>query len=288
MKQPEFGSGRGPRRLLNPPLVGLLLPALLLSLLGYGGHCNGGVAPPDDEITDPLELINYVTNRLIDIQTGRFRVVAEYYGGDMRGANFRQVLLVRQPEDIHIQTLSPFGQTLQMLVSNGETMSLYDLEEEIYYTGSPSPQNLARLLPFYMTAGDMVRVLLGAPPFDQFGPDTSLYTVRWDREEGYYVLGVPLADGSGQLEMGIRHGDWTLSAAKRFDSAGELVFELRTGSFEEVENSTMPTQLRFLLEGDTPVDMSIDAESVELNIALPDELFVLEAPRGVEQRLLGP
>jgi len=257
-------------------------------MLGYGGHCNGGIAPPDDEVTDPLELINYITNRLVDIESGRLRVVAEYYGGDMRGANFRQVLLVRQPEDIHIQTLSPFGQTLQMLVSNGETMSLYDLEEEIYYTGSPSPQNLARLLPFYMTAGDIVRVLLGAPPFDQFGHDTDVYTLRWDREEGYYVLGVPLVDGSGRLEMGIRHGDWTLSAAKRFDTAGELVFELRTGSFESVENTMMPHQLRFLLEGDNPVDMSIDAESIELNVALPDELFVLEAPRGVEQRDLGP
>ena len=264
----------------------ILLIATLVGFLGLGGHCNREIPPPDDAITDPVEMTNVLVNRLSDLQSARFRVVAEYYGGDMRGANFRQVVLVRQPEDIHVQTLSPFGQTLQILVSNGETLAFYDLEEEVFYSGQPTPGNLARLLPFYMTAGDIVRVLLGGPPLDQFHSDTDDYQLSWDREEGRYTMSVPLANQVGRLELGIRHGDWTLAAAKRFDDDGELVFELRAGDFEAAGETYLPRRLRFILEGDNPVDMSIEAESLEVNPALPDELFVLDPPRGVEQRSL--
>ena len=97
---------------------------------------------------------------------------------------------------------------------------------------------------------------------------------------------VPLVSLDGTLELGIRHGDWTIASAKRTNAMGDLVFELRTGDFEAVEGTAMPQRLRFLLEGDTPVDMSIEAESIELNVELPDSLFVLEAPRGVDQQSL--
>ena len=264
----------------------LLSITIAVAFVGMGGHCNREIPPPDDAITDAVEMTNVLVNRLTDLQSARFRVVAEYYGGDMRGANFRQVVLVRQPEDVHVQTLSPFGQTLQILVSNGETLAFYDLEEQVFYSGQPTPGNLARLLPFYMTAGDIVRVLLGGPPLDQFHSDTDRYELSWDRDEGRYILSVPLFGEEGRLELGIRHGDWTLAAAKRFDGNGDLVFELRTGDFEEFGETYMPRRLRFILEGDTPVDMSIEAESLEINPALPDELFVLEPPRGVEQRSL--
>jgi outer membrane lipoprotein-sorting protein len=36
------------------------------------------------------------------------------------------------------------------------------------------------------------------------------------------------------------------------------------------------------MEGPQEVDMSIELESAELNPALPDAVFVLEPPRGVE------
>lgn len=274
------------RREGRPSGKTLILAALMCALSGMGGACNGHVRPPDDLVTDPSIMMDHLIHRLEGLESARVRVVAEYYGGDMRGANFRQVLLVRQPNNVHIQTLSPFGQTLQMLVANAETLSLYDLEAETYYYGSPSPENLARLLPFYMTAADIVSVLLGGPPLDQIHTDRTRYSLEWDGGEGRYRMVVPLVSLDGTLELGIRHGDWTIASAKRTNAMGDLVFELRTGDFEAVEGTAMPQRLRFLLEGDTPVDMSIEAESIELNVELPDSLFVLEAPRGVDQQSL--
>lgn len=252
--------------------------ALLLA-----GCCHRRIDPPAELIEDPVELLNRVEARLAELQSARLRAVSEYYGGDLRGANFRQAVLVRQPEDIHVQILSPFGQSLQTMVSNGERLSLYDLEAEVYYSGAPTPENLARLLPFYMTAADIVRVFLGAPPLDLLADDPADDTLEWDGEVGAYRLRAPLARGGGHLEIWIRHEDWIMVGAKQFGPDGELVFELRTGDLETFGDWRLPTRLRFLMQDPEEVDMSIELESAELNPALPDALFVLEPPRGVEQ-----
>jgi len=244
--------------------------------------CGREIPPPDDAVEDAMELVNMMTARIDDIGSARFRVVSEYYGGELRGANFRQVVLVRQPADLHVQILSPFDQTLQVLVANDDALALYDYENETFYRGSPSPENIARLMPFYMTASDIVRVMLGGPPIDQMGYDPAEYVLEWDGEEGRYTLTVPLANEAGRLEMGVLHDHWVIASAKRFDGDGELVFELRTGDLETHGDTRLPMRLRFLLEGESPVDMSIEVESVELDVPLPDQLFVLEPPAGVE------
>ncbi|MCA9564694.1 MAG: DUF4292 domain-containing protein [Myxococcales bacterium] len=254
----------------------------MLATLNFGAHC-GGVAAPSDEVTDPEVLLERIEARGDQIHSARLRVVSEYYDGELRGANFRQVVLVREPQDIHVQILSPFGQSLQTLHCNGERLSLYDLEQQIYYFGDATPQNLSRLLPFYMTPADVVRVLTGGPPLEQFGEDTSAYELSWDTEAGLYQLTVPLRHEPGSLQLGVRHGDWGIANARRYNADGDLVFELRTGDFEEIDGVWVPNRLRFLHNTEPEVDMSMEVEQFDLNPELNDALFEMDAPAGVEQ-----
>jgi outer membrane lipoprotein-sorting protein len=262
------------------------LTALLVSL---GGACCGAqVAEPSDAVHDPAVLLAHMRDRLDGLQSARFRVVIEYYDGRTRGANFRAAVLVRQPEDLHVQVLSPFGDPLRTLVSNGTRLSLYDLEAQTYYWGSPSPENIARILPFYMTAADIARVLLGGPPLDEIDPDPTHDTLEWDRVRGAYRLSAPFAHQEGHLDLWVRHGDWTVEAARGFDGSGAQQFELRTGNLQPTDaGPPVPMRLRFLLDrGDDAggdIDMSIEVESAQINVDLPDSLFELEAPAGVEQ-----
>jgi hypothetical protein len=253
------------------------------SVLGLLG-CPDQVRPPDDEITEPAVLLGHMTRRLEEVRSARFRVLLEYYDGETRGANFRGAVLVRQPEDIHIQLLSPFGDPLRTLVSNGERLSLYDLDAQTYYYGSPTPENLARILPLYLTAADIARVLLAGPPLDLMDADPAGMSLEWDRSRGSYRLGVPLAREPGRLVLWVRHGDWSIEWAERRDGRGDLVFELRTGELEVINGIALPMRLRFLYRAtDHPIDMSIDVERAELNVDFGDALFVLAAPQGVRQ-----
>ncbi len=261
------------------------LRALALSLLvsvGLGAHCNSGTRAPEDAVEDPGQLVDLMTGRAEGVSSARYRVVSEYYGGDLRGANFRQVVLIRQPADIHVQILSPFDQTLQVLVSNDEALSLYDFEHETFYRGAPTPENLARLLPFYLSAADIVRVLVGGPPLDLMSDDRAAYALSWNEDDGLYRLVVPLATGDGTLELGVRHGDWAIASARRLTASGEQVFELRTGDFELQGGLEIPMRLRFLLDRPEEIDMSLDVERVEIDPTLPDSLFELQPPAGVE------
>lgn len=266
----------------NPHYLRWAVICISLSCL-VSACCGTPVRPPDDALEDPADLLDAMRIRLDGLQSGRFRVVTEYYGGELRGANFRIVVLVRQPGDLHIEVLSPFGQSLQTLVSNSEQLSLYDLEQEVFYYGTPSPENIARILPFYLTDVDIVRVLLGGPPLALISDDVEDYELEWDGERGSYHLTAPLTTQDGTLELWVRHDDWVIEAAKRLDEDGALVFELRTGDFELIGETMIPMQLRFLLETDDEIDMSLEIESAELNVDLPDLLFELEAPRGIEQ-----
>jgi hypothetical protein len=85
------------------------------------------------------------------------------------------------------------------------------------------------------------------------------------------------------LQLLVRHGDWTVAGAQRRDVQGELVFDLRMGDFQDFQQTVLPTRIRFLMYGETEVDMSLDVDSVDVNVDLPDSLFELDPPRGVEQ-----
>jgi outer membrane lipoprotein-sorting protein len=240
-------------------------------------------------VTDPAVLLAHMTERLETVRSARFRVILEYYDRETRGANFRAAVLVRQPEDLHVQLLSPFGDPLRTLVSNGRRLSMYDLEAQTYYYGSPTPENVARILPFYLTAADIARVLLAGPPLDLMHTDPAELSLDWDGERGAYRLSGPMAHEPGRLDLWVRHGDWTLQWAQRHDARGGLVFELRTGGFETVDGAGLPTRIRFLYEApDRSVDMSISVERTELNVDFNDALFELEAPHGVRQVALDP
>jgi hypothetical protein len=80
-----------------------------------------------------------------------------------------------------------------------------------------------------------------------------------------------------------------VSGAAQYDVDGDPIFELRTGDFTTIEGdgftTTMPQRLRFIMEGED-IDISLDVERIDMNVSLPDTLFQLAPPPGVEEILL--
>ena len=259
-------------------LVGAALLAFCLAA------CGGRQTPPPlDVLTDPVELLEAMLTRLDAIESTRMRATLEYYGDGGR-ARVEQAVLARSPDLLRIETLSPFGTSLAVFMSDGETLTFYDLQDQTYMSGPPSPQNIARFVPFWMSASDLVRILFGGPPLDAAVPDTDGYTLEWDRREGAYRMALPIHTG-GELVLEVQHGSWTVSGATQFDDEGDQVFELRTGDFRLVEvegfETTIPQRLRFIMETED-IDISLDVESIDMNVNLPDQLFQLAPPPGVE------
>ncbi len=273
-----------PSRMMLRKFSHLMLAALALSLSACGGR---QTPAPDDELTDPVELLEAMLTRLDAIESARMRATLEYYGDGGR-ARVQQAVLARSPNLLRIETLSPFDTSLAVFMVDGQTLTYYDLQEQTYMSGAPTPHNVARFVPFYMTAEDLVRVLFGGPPLDAATADADEYTLEWDGREGAYRMTLPLTAG-GELILLVQHATWTVSGAAQYDGDGEPIFELRTGDFTAINadglSTTMPQRLRFIMERED-IDISLDVERIDMNVTLPDALFQLAPPPGVEEILL--
>ena len=267
----------------RPNLAPLLARAVVFALM-IGGCSGRQIAPPDDALTDPVVLYEAMLSRLESIESARMRATLEYYG-DGRRARVEQLVLARAPAMLRIETLSPFDSTLAVFMVDGESLTFFDLQNRSYLTGPPTPRNVSRFVPFWMSAADLVQVLFGGPPLDATNPDADTYTMEWDGRAGAYRMRMPLRDSDGTLTLLVQHGSWTVSGATQSAPNGDVLFELRTGDFRTVtagDNETqMPQRLRFVME-ESDIDISLDVTQLELNVTLADRLFALPPPNGVE------
>jgi len=102
-----------------------------------------------------------------------------------------EALLVRRPDSIRIDVLSPFGLALAVGV-RGPLMWAFPPAERTRYEGVASAANLTRFLGAPVEVSDVVDLLLGLPPARVAAGPTALSATR----EGEYRLTLPLAGGA--------------------------------------------------------------------------------------------
>lgn len=260
--------------------VALGSAALALVVAACGGR---PVPPPAGDPLDADALQACIADRLDAIESVRVRATLEYYGDDGR-ARIRQALVAQAPADVRMEAISPFDTTLSVLVLRDGGLRFYDLQNEQFVVGRAVPEHIGRLIPLWLTAEDIVRVMLGAPPLDAASP-TEAGEVSWDGSAGAWRWRMSGVTG-GELDVWVRHERCTFAGAHARDAAGTTTWELRTGSYEtrDVDGTPieLPTRYRFLLPAER-IDISLEVERRTLNPDLPEELFELAEPRGVER-----
>lgn len=256
--------------------------ATLATLAAFVVACGGRQTPaPDDAFDAPIDVFEATLDRYEALSSVRLRATLEYWGEEGR-VRVDQVVLARRPGDVRVETISPFGTTLTVFATNADELVYYDLQANEFVRGRPELDHISRFLPFHLTAQDIVRVLLGAPPLDAVDPDPDTYAMEWDARRAAYRLTMPLSDDAGTLRVWIDHGSWTMVAARMTDAEGDRIFDLRSGNAEPVQGATirtqMPTRIEFEMPGED-VDIALDVERVELDPTLPDALFTVPTPR---------
>lgn len=252
---------------------------LIIFALAWGAASCGArqIPEPADPITSHEELLAKMEERSEGIRSARARAVMEYFGRTGR-VRVRQALVIERPHNLRLETLSPFDTTLSIVVGNFRAITLYDLNTDEVYSGAPTADNLARLIPLRFTPSDIVSVLLGSPPLDRMREERGIWKVGWDTRRGAWRMFVPALDGS-QLEIFVRHGSWTISGARELDRQGKVLWEVRTASFQDVvsegASTEIPTQIRFLMN-EEGLDVSLTVSDYELNPEIEPWLFELD------------
>lgn len=231
---------------------------------------------PEHPVESTEALIEKVQDREDILYSARANAVMEYFGNDGR-VRVRQALLVRRPGNFRLETLSPMDSTLAVVVTNDEALTFYDLADEKAYVGEPTAQNLARLIPLWLSPSQIVQVMLGSVPFNVIDTTPEDWTMAWDGKKNAWCLRTETHDG-GRMEFWVRNESWVLAGARASNAKGKTQWEIRTRDFERVtdgESETeLPTRIRFLME-DEGLDVSLTVRSYEMNPALDDYLFEL-------------
>jgi len=81
-----------------------------------------------------------------------------------RSVSGTQVLLVERPDRLRAEMLSPFGTPLLVVAADGRDLGVWLPGENLYYSGSATPENLSRFTRLPLHAADLVDILLARPP----------------------------------------------------------------------------------------------------------------------------
>jgi hypothetical protein len=192
-----------------------------------------------------------------------------------RGASFaRQLVLLERPARMRLEVLGVLGQRIAVLATDGARYDLYRAERPGLESGDVHPGILYEMAGLPLTPEEAVRLALGAPLEPaQAGA----------RAEGTAVL------PDGAVRVGLHAADdvrRTLEFAptgelRRFyvhDPDGQRVLDVRYRDFRDVGGNPFAHQIDVELPA-SHSRAAIQLQNVELNPALPEQLFRLELVR---------
>jgi outer membrane lipoprotein-sorting protein len=258
---------------------------LLLALASFAAFslaCTRHIAPPENAIEQPEKLRAAIEARLSQVQGARFKEVVLDYFGDGQRVKVRQLILVKRPDKLRVQTRVPGTDAIMsLLVTDGESFAMHKRDTNEYFTGAPTPENISRLLPIDLSARDVVRVMLGGAPWDRFERSDAPATLSWNTETGRYVYGKPTPSG-GVLQMQVRPTDYAVVAVTEKNASGETTYRYTTEDWKRVGKGgkiALPEYRRFVWPA-RDLDFSLDVGETEIDPGLADGLFQLPPPAG--------
>ncbi len=254
----------------------LSLTLMVLATVTLVG-CPGRFARPDDFQADPAPLLAAVATRGEQVRSLTAQLRLEVWHGSER-VKLRQLVAVRRPDHLRVDSLSPFDQPLSTLVSDGERLRIYALDEHRFYEGPATPRNLGKLMPIRLEPHELNDLLRGVVPVM---PHTQA-KVGWNADEGWYQLDLEGPGGRQRIHFEPKGRRVVQTTVWRGDA---VRWKARLGRFDGEGPGALPTRLRFEAPAE---ELRIDVEVVDhrQNPDLPDAAFELEVPRGVQVEAL--
>ena len=205
--------------------------------------------------------------------TLRLTAKVDYYDGSQNkrvvGRDF--IISAQAPANLRV-TLSSFDKALSTLVTNGNTFGLLDAMNDVFVTGRATPANLAQLLPLYLSAHDIFRVLTAQYPDENVSENTP-HDLVWDTGVGAYKLTLNLKDGrTERVYFAYPSGD---IVKMTISLADEIQYEYTADDFETYS----PEQ------DDDIMDEDVKSSSPAPAIRLPKTILFKLKPEKTDVRL---
>jgi hypothetical protein len=252
--------------------LGAVFPAVAVGLLCAGCAAKRAPTPRLAPAVLPaaLDLEAALRARRDALRSLRALARLRYQAPEDSGTS-REAIVVARPDRLRVEVLSLFGSVFVLTADNGEIRA-YAREERTLYRGSASPQNLWRYARLGLPVSDLVALVLGTPPPRQ----GQRPQVGFDADTGWVRL-------LQQLDEGVQivwFSDAALPVAAEQRGADDHAQWRATFSDYEVHDG-VPVATHIGIEWPPEQrSMQIALEQVDVNPALDNSIFALQAPPG--------
>jgi hypothetical protein len=196
------------------------------------------------------------------------------HGKRIRG---RVYVLVASPASIRFDAMSPADIPLATLTADEDSFALMDAGSDAFYTGPPSPCNVARLLGIPMPPSSVAGVLTGVPPLIE-AQDRKLEWVL----SGYHLL--TLRSGGVTQTVQILAGNLGVSALRSVVWKDDhILYDLRFLDRKPASGTLLPHRIRFTNPRESTA-VELTYTSLEVDAEIPPGSFHQDPPPGMAVR----
>ncbi|MDH3211865.1 MAG: outer membrane lipoprotein-sorting protein [Myxococcales bacterium] len=200
---------------------------------------------------------------------GIARVAVDADAVQFRG---KQVLVVERPARLRVEILGFLGQTLAVLVTDGDRFELFRAGDGGFESGAVHPGLLWEVAHLALTPEQAVDLLLGVPM-----PGAALRVIGAERAAGGGIR-IDLADAGGAVRRRVVFdAEARLRDVEAREADGREIWRARFDDYELVGGAPFAHKISIdVRAGNTRAEISF--RDVEINPELPDGVFVLRQP----------
>ena len=240
---------------------------ILLLLLNLSWSCSGNRLSTQIPSIDSIYV--KLNQRSIEINALSGELKVELWEESER-VKLRQLFMSQAPQQLRIDTLSPFEQPLAIFALNQSTLSIYDAQRKAFFRGIATPNHFERFSRLKIDPKDLSLLLRGQTPLfnDPQGQ------IKWDHSKNATML----EERRGTVMQKVWF-DEQLRATElqRIDKKGGL---LRIQFANYTDEPAIPKRIRIELP-QSQVRADLKVSELIINPKLSHDSFILTPPAGV-------
>jgi len=232
----------------------------------------GGVPKPADYSDSAERLLKSIESRGAQLQSLSAELNVEIWKKDER-IRLKQMMAISKNGRLRIEVLSPFGNPITTLASDGSRLMIFDAKKGRFFLGASTAEALGRLLPVSMSPEELSALLTGSIPIILHQASS----VRWREDVGRYQLQLTAKDRQQEIEFEPNHLRVT-----KFTTwvNGQLLYRVDLGKYSGTGDQIVPLKIRFEVPK-RELSVELDVVDFSINPALTDTVFTLRPPRGI-------
>jgi hypothetical protein len=202
---------------------------------------------------------------------GRARLAVDSEAG--RRPTLRQIVVLARPAKLRVEVLGLMNQTAAVITTDGARFEIFRVGDRSYDSGGVDPDLLWREARLALAPAEAVAVLLGVP-----APGAGLTAASAVRTHEDWIE-VDLVDGDGRRRQRASFDDaGRLRSFAVFADDDSIRWRAAFDAYAPVGGSQLPHAIVLdVTEGETHAE--IELSDLELNPALPADIFQIRAPR---------